>query len=378
MVKQTYFPRKREGTALIILGLLWPLLAAASSGHYDWGIAYYMSYDNNLAHHGLPIMAQIQAGIQAPNVVAAVQADLTDNRGMSRYAFTHDGMARTQVASEDSADVNEVMAYLRWFTATYPCRRYIFTFLNHGGKVDQMCCDKAPATVGREWISGHVLGDRLRALQTEMGGAIELLFLQQCGRGSIENLYSFRNTASFVMSSPVTVGAPNTYYATLHRWLAQHPDVQGDVVARKIALWDRDYTFYTCLRGDKLAELPEKMNRLLQPLLAQESLLPGRLPPTIYTGGKETVVDVRAYIDSLSRANKVGLTQSWQVWEWIDNELLISKHTQSKSPHHCRSYCGVSLYVPMKPLETQRYGFLDLYRDSRLPELWKRLAFRSR
>lgn len=185
---------------------------------YDWGIAYYMSYDNNLDGFGAGIIAQIEEGIQSHNVVAAVQADFKQNNGMQRVTITSKGKYRDVMESEDSADVNQVIAYLRWFIKRYPCRKYMVVFLDHGGKVDEMCNDGNPQTKGQYWISGHALGQGLRAFRNRDNVPVELLFLQQCGRGSIENLYSFRGTAEYVMSSPVNVGAPNTYYSKFTLW----------------------------------------------------------------------------------------------------------------------------------------------------------------
>ena len=50
------------------------------------------------------------------------------------------------------------------------------------------------------------------------GAEVELLFLQQCGKGTLENYYSFKDAAKVVMGSQTNVGAPNSYYAASVRW----------------------------------------------------------------------------------------------------------------------------------------------------------------
>src|SRR5437870_5557780 len=104
-------------------------------------------------------------------------------------------------------------------------------FLDHGGKLDQMCYDRNPDTAGKHWMSGRVLGEKLRAFKAKIPGRWDLLFFQQCGRGSLENLYSFRGTAEYLMSSPIIITSPHTYYTAFEKWLGQTPDATGDKVA---------------------------------------------------------------------------------------------------------------------------------------------------
>jgi hypothetical protein len=42
---------------------------------YDWGVAYYMPYDNNLSPYGRPIIKMIRDGVTSERTIAAVQAD---------------------------------------------------------------------------------------------------------------------------------------------------------------------------------------------------------------------------------------------------------------------------------------------------------------
>ncbi len=348
--------------------------STAAKPRYDWGIVYYMSYDNNLDAFGAHIIARIEEGIKSRNVVAAVQADFTENKGMQRYAITSEGIRKISLDSEDSADADQVIAYLQWFVAAFPCRKYVFTFLNHGGKVDEMCNDRNPQTEEKHWISGNVLGQQLRKFITKGDLHVELLFLQQCGRGSIENLYSFRGTAKYVMSSPINVGAPNTYYSSLHQWLANHTDATGESIARKIAEEDSDFMIYSCARGNKLNELAKQLNRAIQPFLEKKNLRTPDLPRVIYSGGGESVVDLRAYLQVLAESNETASTQVTAFRKWLDSEFFTSIFFKSAHRHLKESHCGLSLFVPSHSEDIQRYGYLDLYKDSKLSALWDALA----
>src|SRR5262245_11088372 len=201
-----------------LLMTLLPLGAAEPEGAgrderplYDWGVAYYMSYDNNLEQHGPTILGRIANGITSERTLAAVQADFRDAAGMRRYTIRSSGVEMTRVESEDLASEDRLIDYLTWFASSFRCRRYAVVILNHGGKLDDLCLDESSGDGSRRWMSGRRLGQRLRGFRGMPGGC-ELLFLQQCGRATLENLYSFRGTARFVLASPVNVGAPNTYY----------------------------------------------------------------------------------------------------------------------------------------------------------------------
>ncbi|HVY61362.1 MAG TPA: hypothetical protein VHF22_06895 [Planctomycetota bacterium] len=339
---------------------------------YDWGVAYYMSYDNNLEGCGQIIIDAIKSGVVGERTVAAVQADFTDAGGMHRYTIAPGACSETRTASDDSASEEEAAKYFRWFVDTYKCRKYVFTFLDHGGRIDEMCYDENPGRRGRQWMSGRIMGEKLRALSKDMGGRFELLFLQQCGRGSVENLYAFRGTASFVMSSPVPVGAPNTYYTALHKWLGEHPQATGDQIADEIATEDQDYTIYTCARGSKLAELPAKLDAAIAPFLGKKALATPERPPVIHPVG-EPIVDLRTYLDRLASANGGEAKPVEALEAWAKKDLFTMVRFRNPRSRAAKQLCGLSIFAAGTPEEARRYEKLELYSASKLPQLWKKL-----
>jgi len=344
----------------------------AGAAVYDWGVAYYLSYDNDLEKAGPVILKQIREGVVAEKTVAAVQADYTDTGGMHRYVITPKGVTATRVASDDSASEEQALQYLEWFVKTYPCRRYVVIFLNHGGRLDELCLDEEPDTEGKFWMSGKVLGEKLRQFKTKMPGRWELLFFQQCGRGSLENLYSFRGTADFVMSSPVNVGSPNSYYGTVHKWLGVTPEATGDEVAAKIAEADRDFTVYSCVRAAKLEELPKRLNQMLAPFVSRPDLTRFPVAAGIYKESGEELRDAKTFFERLADSNQAGATEVAAFIKWTDEELCTHVWRQKKAPAAARSLCGLSLFVPDSAAEARRYSGLDFYRDSSLPALWEK------
>jgi hypothetical protein len=178
---------------LALCAILTTLLPIGLGGHdravigredapaYDWGVAYYMSYDNNLEVHGPTIVGRIRDGITSGRTVAAVQADLRDPGGMRRYAIRASGVETTRVDSEDSASEDRLVDYLTWFATTFRCGRYAVVILNHGGKLDDMCLDESSDDGSRRWMSGRRLGEQLRRFRAMPEGC-ELGHLRQVGR----------------------------------------------------------------------------------------------------------------------------------------------------------------------------------------------------
>lgn len=335
---------------------------------YDWGVIYYMSYDNDLERFGKGIIEAIGSGVKSPRTIAAVQADFTDDGGMRRYTIKSSGMSEERVASDDSADEGQLIAYLDWFVTRHPSKRYVVILLDHGGGVDEMCFDKRPDTEGKHWMSGRVLGERLRRFKTRVAGEWSLLFLQQCGRGSLENLYSFRGTADFIMSSPVKVGAPNTYYTALHQWLGLNPGAAGDKVAAKISAEDRHYAIYTCLRTAMLPELPKRLDAAIEPLLRAKSLVVPSDPREIYSSGGEASFDARQQLEQLAVANRIEATSLLPFFEWARESLLTN--VWFRDGRENPEYSGLSLFRPKAEAEALRRGNLELYRESKLGMLW--------
>jgi len=367
--------------ALAALALAIPAAVRAAAAEpaakvYDWGVAYYMPYDNDLEGAGERIIKAIRKGVTSGRTVVAVQADFADVGGMRRITVKSSGTSESRVASDDSADPDQLVAYLEWFAKTFRCKRYAVVIMNHGGGLDEMCLDDLPETPGRNWMSGAALGRKLREFKKKMPGRWELLFLQQCGRGSIENLYSFRGTAEFVMSSPLRIAAPNTYYVPLHEFLARNPKATGDQLAEVIGREDRHFRIFTCVRARKLEELPTRLDAMLKPFIKEGKLINIPRPAAVYKGkvGKRPMIDAKTYFYRLAEANGTGRPEVSAFFGWVRRELITRIWLQEGAAGGASQLCGLSLYVPATPGEARACTGLDIYGKTRLAALWKRLA----
>jgi len=176
------------------------------------------------------------------------------------------------------------------------------------------------------------------------------------------------------MCSPVEVGVPNTYYRDTLQWLSSHPEATGDSIARQIVEHDSDFRVYTCVRDSGLRHLPQRINELLQPFRNRgQHLRSPEISQVVYFGGREKVVDLRAYIEALAEVNAVGGSEVSTFCKWMNSNLVASVHFKPHdqlTPDNC---CGLSVFLPTSSADIDRYKYLDLYRESRLPGFWKDL-----
>jgi len=338
---------------------------------YDWGVIYYMSYDNDLEPAGNVIINRIRKGMTGGNIIGAIQADFTDTGGMHRYIIDNSGIYHTRIQCDNSAAENQLIQYITWFTEKYSCSRYMIVLLNHGDGVDRMCRDDNAGYRGKRWMSGKLLGEKLRSLKKRMSGTLELLFLQQCGRGSLTNLYSFRDTAKYIMFSSRRIGSPNSYYTYLHNILSLNPGISGKGIAEHIAQNDTDYTVYSCIRTSKLSELTSRLNGVISPLV--NSTKPIRVPliPAVYRSDNgETFADVVDFIVHATNSNFIDEKHVKVFTDWFHKELLAGVWFSKHAGPRTRSHCGISMYIPKGYNDIKKYKDMDLFKAGGLETFW--------
>ncbi len=366
----------------VFLGIV--IVFSRAQHAYDWIFVYYMSYDNDLSPFGKVILSDLQKGITNSSIAVVVQADFEDNKGMKRIGlYRIDGKIyrkESVLQSEDSADEGQLREYLKWVRKNWIARNYCIVFLNHGGTLDHMCRDQKPFRnheKNKQFTSGKWLG----ALQTgkivadfnrQTNGKVRLLFLQQCGRATIQNLYSFTGTSEYIMASPVVVGAPNTYYTQTLARLAQDPNVTGDALAGTIMQEDEHYTMYTLISNEELEKLPEKLAPVLNSFASVSGLNRPSSCSHLFEFESEKFYDLKSYFQALCSANNNIAAKELEIFfDWCENHLIVSKSIREPKPPTEPSCCGLSIYIPPNPDGWKRYSFLPLHRETNLEKAMK-------
>ena len=372
---------------LILLVLLGIILIPSKANVYEWVFVYYMSYDNDLSSFGEVILGDLENGLSNSKIAVVVQADFIDSKGVKRIGLYYaGGKARrkeTILKSEDSADEAELMKYLEWVRKKWVAKNYCIIFLDHGGKLNDMCKDNKPFrnqkknrqfTSGK-WLRASGAGEIVASFNQETGCKVRLLFLQQCGRATIQNLYNFTDAAEYIMASPLIVGAPNTYYTKTIAAASRDPNITGEILAATIMREDEHYTLYTLVSNEQLKRLPEKLRPVLKSfgcasaLIRPESCLP------LFEHEGEKFYDLKSFFYALNSANNnIAGEELGSFFEWCRSRLIVSKAIREPGLPAEPSYSGLSIYVPSSPNAGTDYSFLPLNRQTELEHTMKLIS----
>lgn len=356
----------------MLTALLWGSgLAHADPVERDWVLLYWMAYDNNLEVFEAPITDMLAEGVTTPDIAVVVVADRRADDGLTRTVLLQDERVSEDFRdAEGSADVDVLAEQMAWVEANLPAERYAVVFLNHGGALGEMSLDEHPEPGGDNWLYVPEMAAVVSDFNARTGGAVELLFFQQCGKGAIENYYESRHAASVIMASQTVVGAPNHYYAPALQALGANPDVDGRELARLISVHETPemFTTYTALSSDALDELPGRLDPVLEPLLAQNGLTFPVHTTVSFATGNEPFADLLETLELLY--DQVGSDEVVAFGQWMQQELILEHRVSPRAPH-ARSWSGVSVLVPSDVAYlSARYPDYALYADSLLDELW--------
>lgn len=344
---------------------------------YEWVFIYYMSYDDDLSRYAGTILRELKKGIINSKIAVVVQADYADRRGMKRIAmyqsFGKPKRKEIFLESENSVDPAELKKYFRWVQTKWKARNYCVVFLNHGGRLNDMCRDDRPlrsrirnnASNFQQWLPAVEAGKIVADFNKNVEGKVRLLFLQQCGRATIQNLYNFLDAAEYIMASPVIVGVPNTYYTKTLSSVAHDPNMTGDVLAETIMQEDEHYTLYTLVNNSELMKLPEKITPVLKSFKQESKLNPPQSCSHIFEYEDEKFYDLKVYFQAFNSANNgIASGELKNFLDWCEEHLIVSKAVKGTELSNESHHLGLSVYVPSNQEQVERYDFLPFHQET--------------
>lgn len=355
-----------------------PVQEAPPTARYEWVFVYYMSYDNNLERMGEPILGMLERGVTHERVAVVVFADFRDRDGMQRILITTAGREVTPMEEEASGEERVLGECLTWVAGNLEAARYAVTFLDHGGRLDEMCSDDHPGPDSdRRWLNLPRVAGVLGSFRAQVHDRVELVFLQQCGKGTLENYYEMRGAAPWIMGSQVTVGAPNYYYTDALRAICERPDRSGREVGRLIMDHETDdmFTTYTIVSSEALEELPARLNEALEPLAAREApVAASRAAPCFEPGPGERMIDGLEWLRAMYAVNELDEAPLDRFAAWVSERLVVEHRVSPQRERVAGGWCGFSMYAPRSREALDRYPLqYHLYGETCLDELLLRL-----
>lgn len=162
-------------------------------------------------------------------------------------------------------------------------------------------------------------------------GRVELLFFQNCNKGTLEVVYEARDCAKYTLASQLQLGAPNYYYKGFLNRL-KDPSVEGYKAA--IAIMNSEqldmYHTLTLVDNQNLKLIPEKLSRLLKSILSKglPAIKQSELSTYYYFGEKHC--DVLVLLRYLSKISGQGQNELRDFADFLCSSVIVNYKTEGK------------------------------------------------
>lgn len=337
---------------------------------YDWIFLYWMPYDNDLSRYGTPIINMIAKGVQSENILVVVESDFWNASQLSRSVITK-GKITTQALDTANSASEEVFAdYLNWAQSQFEAERWAIVVLGHGGHLDEISPDENAGSglVGTQWMNIKKLSDAIANFNQRINDRVELFFFQNCNKGTIEVHYTLHKAAKYTLSSQDLLGAPNYYYESLFRYIGNHPELDGEQLARKIREFEASnmYYSYTVTNNHLFSKIPKKLNSFIDSILATNIKSINLDKNQIYGYWNEQYIDLVGVFQAITEQAGAEPKSYHEFIEFLNNSMIHLVNPKKKS----RNLSGLGLFLPSSRKQLDKYGYLPIYSESKLSKLF--------
>lgn len=323
----------------------------------DWLVIYYMPYDNDLSKYTLPIIQSIDSSISSNKVVSIIQSDNSDTDGITRFIVSNDGIESFKINEEHSAKTQTFEDFIKWAKSQVHYKHVLLAFLNHGGKLNEVCRDDYPF---RSFLSVDSVNNVLSKCFTNE--KLDLLFYQVCSKGSIEPLYEVKDRARYTLCSQTEIGAPNNYYNSLFRLLSTNPDIPIDSLVKTIVENDGKYMYssYTFINNFYLDSVLIKLQYLLEKR-SKDHTIQLHDEPISYQYGGEKYWDLISFISNLDIPFYTDeYPVKTELMNLIESKLIINHYINPR--FHTFNFSGIGIIDLTTPTaKTEQLSFMRSY-----------------
>lgn len=340
---------------------------------FDWIILYWMPYDNNLWRFGQPIMEMLAKGVRSENILVAVESDLWGAKNLSRRAIAKGRVEVEQLETANSASEEVFAEYLNWANSRFVADKWAIVFLGHGGRLDEISPDENTGTIQfkTKWMNIKKLSDVLGEFNNKIGKPVELLFLQNCNKATIEVHYTLREAARYTLASQKLLGAPNYYYEQVLQFLGGNPGVNGGQLAEKIMEFERPdmYSSYTVTENRYFRDLPARLNPLIDEILSSNMPAISRSELKHYLYWDELFVDAVFLLKELAKRSGCAEKRCDEFVELLKTSVIYryQQNPQTLNPN----LSGLGLLLPRSKGQLEQYRYLPAFSDLKLVELFE-------
>lgn len=354
---------------------------------YDWVVLYWMPYDNNLSRFGIPILEMIRKGVQSDNVLVAVQSKLSGDKHLSRHIITRGKVDVKALEATDSSSEEVFADYLSWAKSQFKAKKWAIIFLGHGGGLDEISPDENPSPEKNQavkWMNIQPLSEIITNFNQQVDNRVELLFLQNCNKGTLEASYTFRDAAQYTLSSQLRLGAPNGYYEPTLKFLGYHPKLNGGELAQKIIESEQSnmYHSYTVINNRTLDKLPEVLNPLIDSILSADVQAINTSRLQFYTYMSDQFLDIVEFFQTITQQSGADQQKYQRFMDFLNHSIVQTGKQNgtfftSKVRKSYQNLSGLGVFFPTNREELDRYRYLNVFSDLKLLPLFEAILFKK-
>lgn len=165
-----------------------------------WTVMLYLDGDNDLAWTYPPIFNQLELAADNPNVNVIVYWD--DPSGATYYEVQFDGVYTPNEnvwdqGQLDSSAPSTLSDFATWAMDNYPADNYALFLSDHGSGLGGGLVEDSPYSI----MDLPEMQQALATIHQATGEKIDVLYMDMCLMGMIEDAYQFREYADYYVSS---------------------------------------------------------------------------------------------------------------------------------------------------------------------------------
>jgi len=346
---------------------------------YKWVLLYWMPYDNNLWPFGSFIIQMLTSGAQSEKILVVVESDLRGAEQLSRRVITKGQVVELQQLDTANSGSEDVFAeYLSWAQSQFSAEKWAIVFLGHGGRLDEISPDEHSGSDSGQriqWMNIEKVANIIVDFNRKINDRMELVFLQNCCKGTIETHYTFRDAAKYTLSSQTVLGAPNYYYEPLLQFLGGQPEINGGELAEKIMEFERSDMFngYTVTNNMAVRNLPSRINPLIDSILSSniKAIRTNELQTYYYAGDR--LIDVVHFFGTIVNQSGADQQKYGTFIEFFMNSMIYRFQQSPKTIDSNLS--GLSLFFPSRKEQLDEYCYLQVFSDLKYVKLLNAILF---
>lgn len=327
-----------------------------------------MPYDNNLSEFGSVIINEMKAGVQNDSIAIVIQADFADTVPSQRILITKDSIYYFDCDIENFSSTDSYRQYLSWVKTNFAFHKSALVFLDHGGRLNEICLDEKPD-------NSYLKTDSLKKIIFDFNQSNlkqpEFIFLQVCAKAVLEPLFDFNGLSPFTICSQNELGAPNHYYTDFFQFISKNSSVSTDSLILKIPEYDTKdmYFSYTAIDNLKWDYLIHSFNKWIKSI-GNFELEVENIKQITYMD--EIHWDLISLIHNVPKGSKKEQSRRQELIQKLDE--LIVYHSINSTNDKMENYCGLSI-LAFHLLAYDNFKTMSIHQFLELTKLRKKISF---